>query len=420
MLFDPEEEGADEASGDGREMTVDRETERLPTRLQPGKTDMTTIAVDNWTRGNGFTAEVDAADKTQWFEVTREFTDANLFQTWPYEVVRSGPANVSHLLLKHNGSVVAAAQTRIVRLPYLRFGMAYIRWGPMWQKQNGTPDKEVFRQIVRALRNEYVCRRRLAVRLLPHFFDDDNGSYRRVLEEEGYVLQDGNGQYKTIIMDIRPSMEQLYRGLHQKWRNCLNSARKHGLELLEGHDEALFEAFEPIYSEMQDRKQFVNYNDFSQFRRIQNELPVADKMKIVLCKVEGEVCAGAICSALGDTGLYLFGATSNRGMKTNGSYLVHWRIIEWLKQLGCQWYNLNGINPLKNQGTYRFKSRLAGVHGREVDFLGQFDAYGNAAARFIVGLGDALRAKVRSSRARLAHLSGKAAMAPAGVGEKSD
>jgi lipid II:glycine glycyltransferase (peptidoglycan interpeptide bridge formation enzyme) len=203
-------------------------------------------------------------------------------------------------------------------------------------------------------------------------------------------------------MDLSPSLEELHRGLHHKWRYHLSKARKQNLELVEGEEDELFEAFETIYDEMVDRKKFVSFTDIREFRKIQRGLVPGERMRVFLCKANGEVCSGGIGSALGDTGIYLFGATSNRGMKTYGSYLVHWRMLEWVKSLGCGTYDLNGIDPAKNPGGYQFKSQLAGAHGREVTFLGQYDAYPNAATKLLLAGAEVLRAKLRRGREVLA------------------
>jgi len=108
-------------------------------------------------------------------------------------------------------------------------------------------------------------------------------------------------------------------------------------------------------------------------------------MRAFLCKADGELCAGGICSVLGETGVYLFGATNNRGRKTYGSYLVHWCMLDWVKRRGCRGYDLNGISPERNPGGYQFKLQLAGVYGKDVQFVGQFDSYPNALARPLSG-----------------------------------
>src|SRR6185503_16106749 len=99
------------------------------------------------------------------------------------------------------------------------------------------------------------------------------------------------------------------------------------LEIVEGEDPQLFGDFERIYDEMLERKKFRNFVDIRRLKDIQQKLPAGMKMRVFLCKIAGEVCAGGVCSALGDTAIYLFGATSNRGIKTYGSYLVHWAML---------------------------------------------------------------------------------------------
>jgi FemAB family len=355
---------------------------------------------------DGFSAEVDTVDRAQWDEISRDFTDANIYQTWPYAIVRSGRANVSHLVLKQKEAVLGAIQARVVRIPYLNFGIAYVFWGPLWKRRNAAINVEAFRQALRAVRTEYVGKRRLVVRIVPNLPDSDNEPFRRILDEEAYVFQRQAKRRRTISMDIRPSIEQLYQGLHQKWRNHLNKARKQNLELIEGEEDALYDAFEKIYAEMVDRKQFLDFTDPGQFRAVQRGLMSDQKMRVFLCKVEGEICAGGICSALGDTGIHLFGATSNRGMKNNASYLVYWRMLEWVKSRGCQFYDLNGINPVSNPGVYEFKSRFAGAHGRDVHLLGGFDAYPSAAVKLFVTTADPLRSNLKTASAYLSRWRG--------------
>jgi hypothetical protein len=346
---------------------------------------------------DGFSAEVDVVDKSQWEEISRGFIDANIYQTWPYATVRSGRGNVTHLLLMQNGAVVAAVQARLAKIPCLNFGIVYVFWGPLWKRHNAAIDVEMFRQALRAIRTEYVGRRRLVVRIVPNLPDSDNEPFRRIFEEEGYAFQPQIKRRRTILMDIRPPIEQLYRGLHKTWRNHLNRARKEELEFVEGEEEVLFEAFEGIYAEMMGRKQFVEFADPAEYRAVQSELPPDQKMRVFLCKNHEGLCHGAICTTFGNTGMSLFGATSNRGKKYNASYLLHWRMLEWMKSRGCQFNDLNGINPIENPSLYEFKSRFAGAHGHDVHLLGAFDAYPNVTMKLLVAAADALRPHLKQA-----------------------
>jgi lipid II:glycine glycyltransferase (peptidoglycan interpeptide bridge formation enzyme) len=93
-------------------------------------------------------------------------------------------------------------------------------------------------------------------------------------------------------------------------------------------------------------------------------------------------------SAIGDRGIYLLGATNDQGMKNKGSYLLQWRMIEWLKENGCHWYDLGGIDPDGNPGVYHFKS---GLSGKDVYHVGQFDYAENRVSSMVVKLGEFIK-----------------------------
>jgi len=324
---------------------------------------------------SGYTSEVDAVDEQRWCQILDGFDDANIFHTWPYAIVTSGRRHISHLVLKEDGEIVAVAQARIAKLPFLNVGIAYVRWGPLWRR-GGTENKaDTFRQAVRALRNEFVCKRGLVLRLFPILFQDDPACFAEILAEEGYSALSKESQSRTILMDLAPSVQDLHEGMKSHWKRELKVAERNRLEVLEGSGDDLFSAFVEIYNEMVSRKKFVEPNDINQFRMIQTQLPPKLKMRIMLCRSGGDICSGLICSAIGKTAIYLFGATSNNGMKSRGSYLLQWKLIEKLKQESVAVYDLNGINPAKNPGTYKFKSDLAGVNGKDVYFQGRFDSH---------------------------------------------
>src|SRR5664279_574181 len=118
----------------------------------------------------GYTSHVDSVEEQDWYRALQEFDDGNIFQTWAYGEVAFGRRNMSHLILRENGAIVAIAQARLVKVLAINAGIAYVRWGPLWQR-DGDATAETFRQAVRALRNEYVCKRGLVLRLFPLLFD---------------------------------------------------------------------------------------------------------------------------------------------------------------------------------------------------------------------------------------------------------
>lgn len=339
----------------------------------------------------GYRVEVDEVDEATWYQLLDQFDDANIYQTWAYGSVRSGHRNNSHLLLKRQGRVVAMAQSRIAKAPVVGAGMAYVMWGPIWKLKDERSDPTVLRQAVRALRNEYSVTRGLLVRLYPVLFEEEHGWVLPILEEEGFIRVGDGGRSRTILMDVTPSEDELQERMFPHWRRELKVAAKQDVEITEGQDDDLFEKFIDMYKEMVARKKFQEPNDIREFQDMQRRLPAAFKMHLLLCRSHDGDCAGLICSAIGSTALYLFGATTTVGLKRRGSYLLQWRLLQRLKAAHVSQYDLNGINPETNAGTYKFKRDLAGEKGRAVNFLGRFDSCESRLSLACVTVGEKLR-----------------------------
>ena len=341
---------------------------------------------------HGYTVQLDKLNEESWYQILGRFNDVNIYQTWAYGEVRQGHGNVSHLILRKTGEIVAAAQIRLFRVPLMRGGFAYVRWGPLWRTSFGQVSIEVFRQIMRALRNEYVCRRGMVLRVLPPRFSGDMSEITRILQEEGFSSVKTTENSRTLIIDLTVDLDKLRQGLSPSWRRHLNAAEKNNLQIVCDTSNDLFNEFIGIYDEMWRRKRFVETADVRQYKEIQAKLPENTKMKILICRLDDKPCGAAIYSAIGKTGLFLFGASNELGMETRGSYLIHWRVVQCLKEEGCIKYDLNGINPILNPGTYQFKVGLCSKkNGRDVTFLGCFDSYRVNASSILFLLAERLR-----------------------------
>ena len=322
----------------------------------------------------GYEYHIDDVSEAAWYETLGQFEDANIYQTWAYGKVRRGESNTSRLILKKNGRLVACAQSLLARLP-LSGGkaVAFVRWGPLWQRVGFERDTEIFRQALRAIKVEYTLGRGYLVRLFPILYDNEPEPFRTILSEEGFSATPGHKPQRTLLLDLTPSMEDLRKGFKHKWRNSLNRAERKEHTVLEGVSDELFTEFLLAYGEMCGRKKLRSTTEVEEFRFIQHDLPDPYKMRIMVAKMSDELSAAAICSGIGNTGIYLLGATTNPGMKTKGSFILQWKMLEWLKSVDVGSYNLNGINPETNPGTYTFKAGLAGKEPVDVSYLGQYD-----------------------------------------------
>jgi lipid II:glycine glycyltransferase (peptidoglycan interpeptide bridge formation enzyme) len=319
----------------------------------------------------GWQVEVDRTSSAEWSRMLDLFDDANIYQTSAYGEVRWGEKNLSRLVLKRGSEVLAMAQLRIIRPTPLKFGMAYLRWGPLWERHGLSLDPEVPTRMARAIEDEYLDKRRLFLRVLPNAFA---GSPRATTMQAAFCRFtpepfEADNTYRTLVLDLSPSLEELRKGLDPKWRNKLSGAERNNLKVIAGNGSAEYHAFCGIYSQMRRRKTFESTVDVDEFGRIQETLAECQRMRVLICEDKGVPVAGLVASAMGDSAIYLLGATSDAGLKSKGAYLLQWTAIEWLKGIGIRWYDLGGIDPAGNPGVYSFKRGFSGVDISQINPL---------------------------------------------------
>jgi lipid II:glycine glycyltransferase (peptidoglycan interpeptide bridge formation enzyme) len=308
-------------------------------------------------------AEVDRCTPSEWSQMLDLFNDANIYQTWSYGQVHWGRKSLSHLILKRGGEICGMAQLRIVRPTRFKFGMAYLRWGPLCERRGRSLDSEVVARMANALDEEYVRRRKLFLRILPNAFV---GSQRAEVFQSAFCRFDSepslpDNTYRTFLLDLAPELEELRKGLDAKWRNHLKRAEKNDLKVVAGSGRIEFRTFGDLYNQMCRRKTFDTTVDIEEFARMQEDLPEPHRMQVLICEDAGVPVAGLVVTAMGDSAIYLLGATNEGGLKLQGAYLLQWTMIQWLKEKGIRWYDLGGIDPISNPGVYSFKRGFSGT-----------------------------------------------------------
>jgi hypothetical protein len=311
--------------------------------------------------------------------------------------------NLSHLVLRKNGEIVALAQLRIVSLPIIGKGIAYLARGPIWRRKNREQDLDIFRNIIKSLYDAYVLKKGLLLRILPNEFVDGHPMIHEILCQEGFVKKTIHPE-RTLILDLTPPLEEIRLNLARRWRKALGKAEKSSLNLDCGNNEEYYIIALSIYKEMHNRKQFDEYVDMERQALIQKDLPEPYKIKIIICRLNDEPIAAIGWSTIGDTGLPLIGATTNKAvaLSTNASNLLWWKMIENMKAQGCKFCDLAGIDPEANPGGYMFKSGLLGEkNGRDVCFLDPYEACNNIVSSLIVNYGNQIRQSLQKIKIRL-------------------
>jgi hypothetical protein len=328
---------------------------------------------------SNYSCEIDRATRSQWDGLLALFDDATVYQSWSYGAMRWGEEKLSHAVVSRNGEPMAIAQLRILTVPLVRKGIAYLNWGPLCKRKGGPADSETLRVMAEGLREEYVRRRGLLLRVFPNAIDGDDEEVRRIFDSTGYTWS--QSPYRTIIMDLSRSLEELRMALDKKWRSQLNKAERGGLELVRGVEKPLFEELTIPFRTMMERKNIGDEVGIDKLGLIQEDLPPERKMKIVVARKDGQPVGSLLASCIGNKGIFISGGNTRDGLESGAARLVPWQMIEWMKESGLRWCDLGGYNPEGNPGTAHFKE---GFGGRDVRHVGRFEACSSPVSAAIV------------------------------------
>ena len=232
---------------------------------------------------SSYDVRVEDVNKNEWCDLLQLFSDSSIYQTWSHGVNRWGEKNLSRIILYKNDEVLAMTLVGIKKLPILKGGIATVYWGPMWRIKDRPADYAVLNKMVEALEHEYVTKRGFLLRIWPTGFESLEEGTLDILRSRGFVHNPNVHPYRTLVLDLSPSLEELRKNLGQKWRNILNKAERSSLNLMDGTSDEMYLIFLRLLNETLSRKKFQSGVDPDRYRQIQSELPEQEKMKIVVC-----------------------------------------------------------------------------------------------------------------------------------------
>jgi lipid II:glycine glycyltransferase (peptidoglycan interpeptide bridge formation enzyme) len=305
---------------------------------------------------------LEPVESDAWLKLAPSFLDDNYRGSWAFALAcaaRVG-ARSEHVGIRQGENWIGASDVRVKALPLGFGGIAYINGGPLVRTGDDS-DLHRLEDCLHALIREYVEERRLVLRILAPVGDAEwNESAVEVFISCGFMPAKRSQTYRTIVMDITRPAEEIRKSLHQKWRNCLNKAERQGLEVEGGNNLELLEQFNELFHSFVERKGFSVDLDANFYAKVQGSHLEGEHYYTSIARQEGRVVAGHVSSMLGDTCVYLLGATHPEALKSNAAYLLQWHTIETARARGLRRYDLGGIDPEGNPGVYRFKQRMGG------------------------------------------------------------
>lgn len=303
-------------------------------------------------------------DDARWNCLAEGFLDHNYRQCAAYARAMATRANagMENIGFGEEPVVAGLASVRVKPVGFLGTGIAYVSGGPLVDGDGDGVSEDRLEMSIAELRREYVERRGLVLRISPCVGNPASKSMEeRCYEANGFSVSSHLAAERTIVVDVDRPLAEIRDGFAAKWRRDLNRAEREPIEVSFGQGLELFEEFQGLFDELVARKELAVALGADFYTDVQEQLPQNERLHIGIARVDGVPAAGVVASILGDTGVYLLGASNDAGRRTRAAYLLQWRVIEAAVERGCRWYDLGGVDPAGNPGVYRFKARMGGV-----------------------------------------------------------
>jgi len=206
----------------------------------------------------------------------------------------------------------------------------------------------------------------------------------------------------TVIVDLRPSVEQMLSDMKPKWRYNIRLSEKKGVSVRRA-DASGIPAFYKLYQETAQRDR-IAIHDIVYYETLFSHAleygPQAPDIRLYLAEFVGIAIAGIVTIFYKATAAYLYGASSNEKRSFMPAYALQWQAMKDAKTFGCMDYDLFGIPPKSDPkhpmaGLYRFKT---GFGGMVVHRCGSWDYAYKPLACHLFRLAEGFRKTLRTLR----------------------
>jgi len=195
---------------------------------------------------------------------------------------------------------------------------------------------------------------------------------------------------ETIFLDLTQSEEKLLEKMDSKTRYNVRLAQKKGVVITEKVDEASLKAFLTLQKETAKRQRFYLHPD-CYYQKAWQILHPANMAHLLLATTQGQTAAAWMLFNYAGVLYYLYGGSDDSYRSLMPNNLMMWEAIKLGKRLGCQLFDLGGINTEPEHpwaGLTRFKM---GFGGQLVKFPPSYDLVIRPAPYRMFRIADRLR-----------------------------
>jgi hypothetical protein len=200
----------------------------------------------------------------------------------------------------------------------------------------------------------------------------------------------------SMSLDLLKDEESLLASADIRWRQNLRRAAKQKLTVKQWLD-ADPDQILSVYLSMQAVKGLEEQHSREEIAQVIEHLN--ERLVLYRCDDEhGELVSLGGSFVIGTRAGNWFAATNEGGRKLRASYLIFWSLIQHCKKAGVRFYDLAGIDPVRNPGVYRFKR---GSGARHIEYLGEWDWASHSLCRWFGNWAIARRTRISEAAATL-------------------
>jgi lipid II:glycine glycyltransferase (peptidoglycan interpeptide bridge formation enzyme) len=319
---------------------------------------------------------------TQFFNVPSEARDwddlvvaasGHVLQSWAWgELKAQFGWRVQRLSVSH-----AHAQVLYRNLPGGLGSIAYVPKGPLLD----LADRSTLQQLLDAVRPHARQQRAICLKIEPDAEDDPDLAGR--LAALGFQASPQPVQPRsTILVDLEAEPDELLKRMKQKTRYNIRLAGRKEVTVRAG-DGTDLPTFYRLMELTAERDGF-GIHSLAYYETVHQLFVPPGQGCLLLAEHDGQLLAGLVALAAGDTACYMYGASSSEGRNLMPTYLLQWQAMLWAREQGYRFYDLWGV-PDEDEptleaeftqrsdglwGVYRFKR---GFGGRLVRSVGAWD-----------------------------------------------
>jgi peptidoglycan pentaglycine glycine transferase (the first glycine) len=303
----------------------------------------------------------------RWTQALSTLPARHVLQSWEWGQFKSRWGwRPTYLLFEEHGQPLAAALVLQRRLTRFGPSILYVPKGPALNYSEATLTDEVLAALAAWARET----RAIFIKIDPDLAATD----RSILCDHGWQPSNEQIQFRnTMLLDLRPSEDELLAAMKPKTRYNIRLAEKKGVGVREG-SLADLELLYRLYVETSQRDRFL-IRPFDYYRDAWGSFIQSGLAQPLIAEVDHEAVAGLILFHFADRAWYMYGMSRSLHRERMPNYLLQWRAIQWARSRGCQVYDLWGAPDQLSEddalwGVYRFKE---GLGGKFVEQVGAYD-----------------------------------------------